>query len=128
MRAERPGGGALGVDVDPLVVAGGVGERVDPLLVDRDPVAVAEVLADGGLQLGESVKVAHRAAQPRGPPATYSTWPETNDAPSLTKNDTACAMSSGVPDARDRGLGGAGGLELLEADAEPLGGAPRSSR
>lgn len=25
------------------------------------------------------------------------TWPETNPAPSLTRNETVCAMSSGVP-------------------------------
>ncbi|GAA2135856.1 hypothetical protein GALLR39Z86_38230 [Glycomyces algeriensis] len=37
--AEGPGGGALGVDVDPLVVAGGVGERVDAVLLDREPLA-----------------------------------------------------------------------------------------
>ena len=41
--AERAGGGALGVDVDPLVVVGGVGEGVDALLVDGEPGAVAEV-------------------------------------------------------------------------------------
>ena len=35
----------LGVDVDPLVVAGGVGEAVDLLLGDRLPVAVADLLA-----------------------------------------------------------------------------------
>ena len=48
--AEGPGLGPLDVDVDPLVVAGGVGELVDLLLGDLDLVAVAEVLADLGLQ------------------------------------------------------------------------------
>ena len=33
--AERAVRRALDVDVDPLVVAGGVGELVDPLLLDR---------------------------------------------------------------------------------------------
>jgi hypothetical protein len=33
-RAEWPVRGPLGVDVDPLVVAGRVREAVDPLLVD----------------------------------------------------------------------------------------------
>ena len=33
-RAERPRRRALGVDVDPLVIAGGVREAVDPVLVD----------------------------------------------------------------------------------------------
>ena len=37
--------GPLDVDVDPLVVAGGLGEQVDLLLRDLDVVAVAEVLA-----------------------------------------------------------------------------------
>ena len=44
----RAVGSVLGpdrVDVDPLVVAGGVGELVDLRLVDDVPVAVAEVLS-----------------------------------------------------------------------------------
>ena len=48
-----PGRRALLVDVDPLVVVGGVGEQVDPVLVDLDPVGGAELLADGGLELVE---------------------------------------------------------------------------
>ena len=48
--AEGTGLGPLDVDVDPLVVAGGVGELVHLLLGDLDVVAVAEVLADLGLQ------------------------------------------------------------------------------
>ena len=35
--AERSALGRLGVDVDPLVVAGGVGEQVDLRLVDEVP-------------------------------------------------------------------------------------------
>ena len=62
--AERPGLGPLDVDVDPLVVAGGVGELVDLLLGDLDVVAVAEVLADERAQLVESVD---RAWQPCPP-------------------------------------------------------------
>ena len=42
-----PSFGPLDVDVDPLVVAGRVGEPVDAVLVDGDPVAGAELLADG---------------------------------------------------------------------------------
>jgi hypothetical protein len=38
--AERAGRGPLPVDVDPLMVAGGVGEGVDPLLGDLEPAAV----------------------------------------------------------------------------------------
>jgi hypothetical protein len=44
--AERAGLRPLDVDVDPLVVAGGVGEQVHLLLGDLDVLAVAEVLAD----------------------------------------------------------------------------------
>jgi hypothetical protein len=40
----------LDVDVDPLVVVGGVGEELDPRLGDLDPVAVGDVLADQGLR------------------------------------------------------------------------------
>jgi len=39
--------------VDPLVVAGGLGEQVHALLGDLDPVADGEFLADAGLQRGQ---------------------------------------------------------------------------
>ena len=52
--AERRLLRALDVDVDPLVVAGDVGERVDVLLGDLVPVGGAERLALGGLELVES--------------------------------------------------------------------------
>ena len=54
-----PSFGALDVDVDPLVVAGGLREPVDPLLVDRQPVGGAELLADGGGHFVESREDAH---------------------------------------------------------------------
>jgi hypothetical protein len=58
--AERSGRGALRVDVDPLVVAGGVGERVDPVLVHGEPVAGAQVRTDGGSQVvGAAEDVRH---------------------------------------------------------------------
>jgi len=41
----------LGVDMDPLVVAGRVREQVHALLVDLEPLAVAEVLAERLAQL-----------------------------------------------------------------------------
>src|SRR6185312_3569738 len=46
--AERPLLGPLDVDVDPLVVAGRLRERVHPLLGDLEPLAEAEVLAHRG--------------------------------------------------------------------------------
>jgi hypothetical protein len=48
--AERPAGGALGVDVDPLTVAGVLGEGVDVLLGDEVPAAdarAAELVGEG---------------------------------------------------------------------------------
>ena len=49
------GVGPLDVDVDPLVVAGGVGEQVHPLLGDLHVVAVAEVLSHELLEPGDPV-------------------------------------------------------------------------
>ena len=53
--AERAALGPLDVDVDPLVVAGRVGERVHLFLGDLDVRGVAEVLADEGFHLVDSV-------------------------------------------------------------------------
>ena len=61
--AERRLLRAVHVDVDPLVVAGDVGERVDVLLRDLVPVAGAELLALGLLELVKSGdRRAHGAA------------------------------------------------------------------
>ena len=57
--AERRLARALRVDVDPLVVAGDVGERVDVVLGDLVPVGGAEVLALRLLELVESGDRAH---------------------------------------------------------------------
>ena len=51
--AERRLRGRGGVDMDELVIAGHVGERVDRLLVDQDPVGDADLGADAGLDLFE---------------------------------------------------------------------------
>ena len=59
--AERRVLRALDVDVDPLVVAGHVGERVDVLLGHLVPVGGAERLALGGLELFESGDRPHGA-------------------------------------------------------------------
>jgi hypothetical protein len=39
--------GSLDVDVDPLMIAGGVGESIDAVLIDRYPLRDAEFLTDG---------------------------------------------------------------------------------
>jgi hypothetical protein len=57
--AERTVGGTGRVHMDPLVVAGGLGEQVDPLLVDLDPVAGPDLGADGGGQLGRGGEGLH---------------------------------------------------------------------
>jgi hypothetical protein len=64
-RTERARGGPLGFHVDPLVVAGGLGELVDPLLVDHDPVAGAEILTLGEPQLSYAPEDPHPRLLPR---------------------------------------------------------------
>jgi hypothetical protein len=54
--------GALGVDVDPLIVTRGLGEAVDALLVDLEPLARAEVLPHGLLELEGALEYARHAA------------------------------------------------------------------
>ncbi len=49
--AERALLRLLGIDVNPLVVAGRLGELVDPLLLDLQPVGVPQLLTDGRAQL-----------------------------------------------------------------------------
>src|SRR3984893_5977892 len=53
--------GALEIDVDPLMVAGRVGEFVDLFLGDRVPVADPDLLAFIGLQIGGAFNFQHRA-------------------------------------------------------------------
>jgi hypothetical protein len=57
--AERRVLGALGIHVDPLVVAGGVGEGVDVLLGDLVPVGDAQLLALRLLELVQSRDRSH---------------------------------------------------------------------
>ena len=61
-RPERPVLRALGIDVDPLVVAGGVGELIDPVLGDLQPLAVPEVRARRRAQLVGGLELMHRDA------------------------------------------------------------------
>ena len=48
---ERPAGGALRVDMDPLMIAGGLGKQVDPLLGQQQPVGAPQIHALGRQQL-----------------------------------------------------------------------------
>src|ERR1700730_679189 len=82
---------ALRVEVDPLMVAGRIGERVDLVLGDRVPAAGTQVLARGGDELISGGEGAHH----RAPPFTYSVWPDTYAASSLAKNAITEAISSG---------------------------------
>jgi hypothetical protein len=47
--------GSFRIDVNPLKVAGRLGELVHPLLGDLHPIAVAKMLADDLFQAGGSV-------------------------------------------------------------------------
>ena len=51
--------GALDIDMDPLMVAGGVGEFVDLLLGHCEPVADPDLLAFIGLQIGRAFDFQH---------------------------------------------------------------------
>src|SRR6185436_9645721 len=62
--AEGTSRGALGVDVDPLVVVGGVGEGVHPSLVDRQPFRGADLLPGGVRYLLEAGEGAHQRNLP----------------------------------------------------------------
>jgi len=57
--AKRAAGGALNVDVDPLMVSGRVGERVHLLLGDLVPLAEAQAVALGRDELRQVRKGAH---------------------------------------------------------------------
>src|SRR5690606_30271428 len=92
--AERALLGALDVHVDPLVVAGGVGEQVHPVLGDLQPVAAAERPAD---LLGELVQAPEDPHHMCLPPATSMVIPVTNDDRSEARNSAALATSSGSP-------------------------------
>src|SRR5438067_7616319 len=51
--------GALDIDMDPLMIAGRVGEFVDLLLGHREPVADPDLLAFIGLQIGGAFHFQH---------------------------------------------------------------------
>ena len=55
---------ALRVEMDPLAVFGRLGEPVDPVLVDLNPVADAEFLTDPILKVGECCDLQHGGRPP----------------------------------------------------------------
>jgi hypothetical protein len=57
--AERSRRGAFGINVDPLVILGVVGEAVDPGLVDREPLRRADFLPDCRFELGQAMNGLH---------------------------------------------------------------------
>jgi hypothetical protein len=66
-RAERRRLGARGIDMDPLEIAGRLGEAVDHRLIDRDPIAGAEravMCGEGALQRIDVGKNAHAISLP----------------------------------------------------------------
>ena len=64
---ERSRGGALGIDVDPLMILGVVGEAIDPGLVDQEPVRRADFPADGRLEFRQTVISVHTLLRHQGP-------------------------------------------------------------
>jgi hypothetical protein len=71
------GGGALGVDVDPLVIVDGVGEEVHPILGDLEPLGETEVGSGQGGRVGVGGDGGHECSLVRGvggvpPPSTGS--------------------------------------------------------
>ena len=52
---ERPDGRPFGVEVDPLVILGGVGERLDAVLTDQDGRPRAEHLTDRPAEFVDSL-------------------------------------------------------------------------
>jgi hypothetical protein len=69
--AERSGPGPFHVDVDPLVVAGGVGEALHLLLGYLVPLAVAEVISDALFDPVDTVDLGNHGRRLRQPAALY---------------------------------------------------------
>ena len=59
---EWAAGGTLRIDVNPLLVAGGIGKLLNARLADRQPVGVTEVLADYSQHAVDIVKAQHAQA------------------------------------------------------------------
>ena len=57
--AERAVCRTLGIDVDPLMVVGGVGEQIDALLCDLQPIGGTELAALGSDELIQPAELLH---------------------------------------------------------------------
>jgi acyl-CoA dehydrogenase len=57
----------IGIDVDPLVVVGGIGEQIHPILVDLHPVGGPELAAEGRRKLVQILEHLHALLLCRGP-------------------------------------------------------------
>ena len=60
--AERAVRRTLGIDVDPLMVIGGVGEQIDALLRDLQPIGGPELTALGSDELIQPAELLHHFA------------------------------------------------------------------
>src|SRR6201999_1989499 len=89
--SERPGRGALRVDVDPLVVLGVVGEAVDPLLVDLEPAGGADLLAHRGFQLGHAVVALHLISRR----CYWRVYPRGSSGPARAQAKATCPRDAG---------------------------------
>ena len=60
--AERAAGRTLRIDVDPLMVIGGVREQIDALLCDLQPIGRTELAALGSYELVQPTELLHHFA------------------------------------------------------------------
>src|SRR4051812_29378268 len=86
---------ALLIDMDPLLVAGRIRKLVDAILRNLDPVADADLCADGGSEIFETVEYAHKFCPVKsffsGP------WPGRGSSASVPTSPPATVPRGGFP-------------------------------